>query len=255
MTDEELERMRAYAEAAAKDLYYPSSVAYAQDVPKLLAEIEYLRTRRLWHRLRFAEMVLDRIGGEIDGVPWREAARLNEALDGEPVTDAVPVEKRLGECQHAIATLEGLLSAVAHGEVTSHGYRPPTAMNYVTVKIDEDIWGCIRSATWRNVTEPVAVLTEESPDIPSPVQLMRETLTHIAYESDMTVQGLQQWALGTLQALWPSEFTPVPAASRPIAQPGDTGVSSSHGPVGTRTVESAKGTRAKAPGDSHDLSS
>lgn len=174
MTDDELERMRAYAAAARE---HPTwSVAYAQDVQKLLAELEQARddataaasyadeqwqrgqlesgllaleedrnhwrrkaetfrellgkvaagprcghgyrpptaesyvdvqinddtlaaiveaSRGLklrsgpWHRLRFCEMVLDRLGAEVDGIPWRQAARLSEALDGEPVTEPV----------------------------------------------------------------------------------------------------------------------------------------------------------------------
>lgn len=102
MTDDELDRMRAYAEAARGP--WPSyQEAYAQDVPRLLATIDVLRANVKWwasndnyanqirHRLRFAEMVLDRIGAEVDGVPWREAARLSESLEGEPVTEPVAV--------------------------------------------------------------------------------------------------------------------------------------------------------------------
>ena len=136
MTGDELKRMRAYAEAARE---HPTwSVAYARDVPKLLAEVERLRLAlgarnteaekafsdefdrlgahdllvteernlmearwyRAEHRLRFAEMVLDRVGAEVDGVPWREAARLSESLDGEPVTDAEPLAKRIAKQEH-----------------------------------------------------------------------------------------------------------------------------------------------------------
>ena len=136
MNEEELNRMRNYATAARE---HPTwSVAYAQDVPKLLDELGRQRERadglskgqslmqddladllralemgdharpqsphevmqsaiaeasvlRLyWHRLRFAEMVLDRNAVTFDGLPWREAARLREAADGvdEPETGA-----------------------------------------------------------------------------------------------------------------------------------------------------------------------
>lgn len=104
----ELERMRNYARAARE---HPTwSVAYAQDVPKLAAEVEQWReATKVWqsvsdknfaawnkvqHRLRFCEMVLDRNAVTFDGLPWREAARLREAADGidepetEPVADA-----------------------------------------------------------------------------------------------------------------------------------------------------------------------
>lgn len=133
MTDEELDRMRAYVQAAEDDAGWGR--AYAQDVPELLDELERLTGAldqvandgslepierrqiathalagvvyaepvphdKLWHRLRFAEMVLDRLDAGIDGVPWREAARLSESLDGEPVTDTEPLEKRLSEALH-----------------------------------------------------------------------------------------------------------------------------------------------------------
>ena len=104
MNEEELNRMRNYAEAARE---HPTwSVAYAQDVPKLLDEVDELQEKccmretrerygtgkwkMLWDRLRFAEMVLDRNAVTFDGLPWREAARLREAADGidEPETGA-----------------------------------------------------------------------------------------------------------------------------------------------------------------------
>ena len=61
MTDDELERMRAYRRALSASV----------------------------RRLAFAEMVLDRLNAEVDGIPWREAARLSESLGGEPVTEPV----------------------------------------------------------------------------------------------------------------------------------------------------------------------
>ena len=123
MTDDELERIRVFAEAAAKP--WPSyQEAYAQDVPKLLAEVEYLRTRRLWHRLRFAEMVLDRVGAEVDGIPWREAARLSESLEGEPVTEPVALTKNpdglLGVLRtEAVRVIEGKTD----GGLLAEGFR------------------------------------------------------------------------------------------------------------------------------------
>lgn len=90
----EMKRMRVYAEAASKQPPGGWGPAYAFAVPKLLAEIEYLSEarRRLDARLRFAEMVLDRNVVRVDGLPWREAARLREAADGidKPETEAAP---------------------------------------------------------------------------------------------------------------------------------------------------------------------
>lgn len=198
--------MRAYAQAARE---HPTwSVAYAQDVPKLLAELERLKAAldqvandgglepierrqiarhtlagvvyaepvphdRLWHRLRFAEMVLDRLNAEIDGVPWREAARLSESLDGEPGT-----EPESHEAQRRAAR------------------------------------AVLRSERERS----------KRLDAETQIETLKDTLVHIALErgvdgSGVEAEVLRGWALGTLQELWPDDFTPV-------ASPADTGVQS-----------------------------